>query len=563
MFTKEELMKMYKRRISANTIEYRKIKELTSFLPASAFIKQRLWHLINETTKNPGCKICGKPVKWNDTVKEQAYRTYCSHKCQHNDPAMRELKNKIEQEKYGSKREHSVEKMKKTCLERYGVEFAIQNEECKQKQKQTVYERYGVENVIQNEETRQRRVKTNIKKFGVAAPSTTHEIKEKVKKGIIERYGSIEQRYKLSQQKFKETMLAKYNVKHHFQRHIDPLNIEKLEDEHWLEQQHVDLKRTQINIAAELGVKYTTITRYLKKYDIPIQYNVHVSSQHEQELYDFLILNIPANDVIRNTRDIIPPQELDFYIPKHKLAIEYNGLYWHSELNGKNRYYHRNKLALCEASGIRLVHIFESEWMNDAEIVKSRLLNIMGRSERIYARNTDIKQISSEEARLFLNTSHIQGYHPSSINIGLFYNDELVALMTFGKSRYNKKYQYELIRYSNKPHTSVVGGAGKLLKYFIMTYKPDSMISYSDKRWNTGNLYERLGFSFSHVSEPNYWYFKPGFLQIYSRVNFQKHKLPKLLKEFDPTQTEWENIINNGYDRIWDCGNDVWIMKFT
>jgi hypothetical protein len=131
--------------------------------------------------------------------------------------------------------------------------------------------------------------------------------------------------------------------------------------------------------------------------------------------------------------------------------------------------------------------------------------------------------------------------------------------MTFGKSRYNKNYQYELIRFCNKINTVVTGGASKIFKYFIRNYNPESLISYADLRYSNGALYEKLGFAKLKSSNPNYFYFhKSSTPKLMSRVQFQKHKLKDKLDIYNESLSEYRNMLNNGYDRIWDCGNGVY-----
>jgi hypothetical protein len=157
-----------------------------------------------------------------------------------------------------------------------------------------------------------------------------------------------------------------------------------------------------------------------------------------------------------------------------------------------------------------------------------------------------------------LDENHIQGNTYSSVNIALFYQNKMVELITFGTPRFSKKYQYELVRLCSLQNHSIVGGVSKIFKYFVKKYNPNSVISYNDKRWGTGAVYSNLGFKFSHASSPNYWYFKSGDLTLHSRVKFQKHKLQSILNVYDSSLTEWENMIVNGYNRIWDCGNNIW-----
>jgi hypothetical protein len=120
--------------------------------------------------------------------------------------------------------------------------------------------------------------------------------------------------------------------------------------------------------------------------------------------------------------------------------------------------------------------------------------------------------------------------------------------MTFGKARFNKKIEYEMFRFCNKLDFIILGGASKLFKYFIRNYNPKSIITYADKRYFTGKVYNKLNFNFLENTSPNYLYFKKG--MIYSRYQFQKHKLKNKLKYFDKNLTEWENMQLNNYDRI-------------
>lgn len=263
---------------------------------------------------------------------------------------------------------------------------------------------------------------------------------------------------------------------------------------------------------------------------------------------------------ILNSRKIISPLELDIYIPEKKLAIEYDGIYWHSQINDKK--YHLNKTKLCEEKGIQLIHIFENEWLTKQEIVKSRILNLLGIYQKtIYARKCEIKEINSKTSVEFQNKNHIQSSTNTKINIGLYFENELVSLMTFGKNRFSKKYQYEMVRFCSKLNYHVVGAASKLLKYFEEKYQPKSIVSYADRRWSTGNLYKKLGFKLENISEPNYWYWKDlKFLE--NRIKFQKHKLKNILENFNENLSEYENMKNNGYKRIFDCGNLVFVKNY-
>lgn len=279
----------------------------------------------------------------------------------------------------------------------------------------------------------------------------------------------------------------------------------------------------------------------------------NLSSLPEQEVISILPPNI---DVVRRYK-YSSRKEVDIYLPNNKFGIEYNGLYWHSDSKGKGRNYHLNKTNELEGQGISLFHIFENEWKLKKDIISSIILNRLGKSERIFARKTEIREITTKQCSDFLEENHRQGAVFGGIRIGLFLGDVLVSVMLFGKARYGKE-QYELLRFCNKLNTTVIGGASKLLSFFEVKYKPESIVSYADRRFSTGGLYEKLGFTFSHNSSPNYWYFKEGTLLLESRVKYQKHKLKNLLPNFDITKTEYENMLQNKFLRIWDCGNSVY-----
>ena len=290
------------------------------------------------------------------------------------------------------------------------------------------------------------------------------------------------------------------------------------------------------------------IDKFKKKNNILVENKRDFSkSKIQEELFEW----IPIENKVSNARGIISPYELDIYLSNFNLAIEYNGSYWHSE-GRKEKEYHLNKTKLCNEKGIQLLHIFD---FDDLDIWKSIISNKLGLNNKIYARKCIIKELEYKEIKDFLIENHLQGSCVSKINLGLFYNEELVEVMTFGKPRFNKKYDYELLRLCTKKYSNVIGGASKLFKYFIQKYK-GSIISYANRRFSNGNIYKQLGFKELNKTEPNYWYVN-GF-EILSRYQCQKHKLNSLLEDFKPELSEYENMSNNGYFRIYDCGNIVY-----
>lgn len=280
------------------------------------------------------------------------------------------------------------------------------------------------------------------------------------------------------------------------------------------------------------------------------------SSLEEKELVNFI--KEYSGNVVTNSRLIIPPYELDIYLPNHKIAIEYNGLFWHSEKCGKYKNYHLDKLNLCIQNDIKLIQIFSDEWINHKDIVKSRIKNLLNLNEiKIFARKCTIKEITPQTKNLFLTQNHIQGNDKSIIKLGLYYGNELVSVMTFGQPRVGigatTKNSWELVRFCNKINYQVVGGASKLLKYFIKTYSPKNIYSFADRRWSShiSNVYQTLGFKLKTTSNAGYWYTKDFLVRLH-RFNFNKGVLAKM--GCDISKTEFEIMDSLGYTRIWDCG---------
>ena len=284
-------------------------------------------------------------------------------------------------------------------------------------------------------------------------------------------------------------------------------------------------------------------------------FNNSISNQ-EIEIYNY-IKNYYKNNIISSYRGFKNIKEIDIYIPELKIGIEYNGLYWHSDIY-KDKNYHINKTNNAKNTGIKLIQIFGDEWLYKQDIVKSRLLNIFGKTpNKIYARKCIIKEVSSKDCSIFLDQNHIQGKLGAKVRLGLYYNDELVSVMTFGNLRKNlgqssKEGSYELLRFCNKLNTTVIGGASKLFKYFINNYNPNTIISYADRRWSEGNLYYNLGFKLLGETKPNYFYTNKRFLKREPRFKYRKDILVK--QGFNPNKSEHEIMKERGYARTYDCG---------
>lgn len=501
------------------------------------------------------------------------------------------------------------EKIKRTNLERYGVEYPLQSDGIREKTEQTRIEKYGTQHVSQCDDIKEKKKKTFLKNYGVDNPSKSKKIQDKRKKNCLRKHGveNISQLQSVKDKR-KRTNLKKYGVEHFLQSEdvrvqIKKTNIKKYGVEYPAQSDHyrkLKMKRfynslmngrlnykvvPQFSFDQYDGVngnKYpfrcitcsTIFNDYLDNGHIPRCpecYPANSStSMGEKEVSEF----IKSQDIsIKENRRIIYPYEIDILIEDLKLGIEYDGLYWHSEgiLRSNNRKdsinYHLNKMIRMNKKGYQLIHIFEDEWFNKQTIVKHRLKNILGVNDsvKVYARQCDIKEIDSNTKNQFLEEFHLQGSDKSSIRLGAYCNGELISVMTFGLKRLalgSKSHlnEYELIRFCSNYDYRVVGIASKLLKYFIRVYNPKRIISYADRRWSNGNLYYKLGFEHVGFSDPNYWYMK-NYKSREHRFNYRKDKLVK--EGEDPTLTEWQIMQLRGYDRIWDCGNYKFEMNLT
>lgn len=344
-----------------------------------------------------------------------------------------------------------------------------------------------------------------------------------------------------------DTYIGKYAVPHHKQKDWSIDTLEKINSKEWLKEQHIVQQKSQIEIARLLNLNITTVGRRLDEFEIEKFYGF--ASIPEKEVIKF-IKGFYINTILTSTRKIIPPYELDIYIPDHNLAIEYCGLYWHSEQAEKNKHYHKRKYDMCKAKGIQLITVFEDEWFDRQEQVKSKIKSLLHKDSRtkIFARKTEIVVVSKKIKSIFFEENHIQGNGNGSINIGLTCNDKLVACMSFIKQKNNN---YELSRFATS--CRVPGGFSKLLKYFISEYNPKSIISFADLRWSTGNLYTKTGWLIDKILPPDYSY-SPDAKQRFHKFNYRRKNLANLLKNYDPELSERVNCDNNGILRIWDCG---------
>ena len=267
----------------------------------------------------------------------------------------------------------------------------------------------------------------------------------------------------------------------------------------------------------------------------------------------------------QHNRELLNGMEIDIFIPPLKLGIEYNGLRWHSEEFGKDHRYHLDKLNKCNEQGIRLIQIFEDEWVKHREICESKLKQICGlnTNPKIYGRKCEIREITNKDiAYEFLDKNHIQGRTGFTIALGAYYQNNLVGVMTFKKE---KEGYWDLNRFATDINYQCIGIGGKLFKYFTRNYDYQEIKSFADRRWTTdptNNLYTKLGFEFDSYVPPSYWYYNSK-INPYTRFHKFGFRKQHLHKQYDLplTMTEREMTTALGYTRIWDCGLVKYIYK--
>lgn len=495
--------------------EYNNIISYCSKFNIDLNFKEQIWFYFNQLTERPKCLSCNDEVKFRNRF-DKPYGDFCSIDCANNN------------------KEELIKRQKETFQKKYGVDFYPHHKEFIEKQKNTKFLKYGDENYNNIEQGK----KTKKDKYG----DSNYNNHLKYVDTCVNKYGT-------------DNYSRSNNYKNKITKNFKSLypNVNFLD----IKKDTIILKCSDCGDDSEIS-KQLLYERYKRNYIVCTSCNPigHSSrSGYESEICDFLsILNVKyeTNKKIPNKKS-----EIDIYLSDFKLGIEFNGLYWHNELF-KTKNYHLNKTIDCNSNEIELIHIFEDEWLYKKEIVLSIIKNRLGiTGERIYARKCEIKEISSKESKKFLDENHIQGNVNSKVKIGLFYENKLVSLMTFSKGRIlmgGKNTEWELNRFCNVIGLNVVGGASRLLKYFIKNYEPNKVVSYSDVRIFDGGMYNKLGFERISQSKPNYWYVINDIRK--HRFGFRKSILVK--EGYDNNKTEREIMFDRKIYRIYDCGNIRW-----
>jgi len=370
-----------------------------------------------------------------------------------------------------------------------------------------------------------------------------------------------------------ETMIQKYGVPFNSQRQelkhiwekpkITYEILEYISNRDWLFNEYVIKKRTAVDIAKDFGIDYSTVLTRCRQFGFDIRQTSNYSLV-EREISTFIqSLNI---SVIENTRSIIDPYELDLYMPDFKLAIEVNGLYWHSfhpsGMKQENKSQHLNKTIECTKLGIDLIHITDQEWRDKRTICESIITNRLNLSNRIYARKCTVQYLSIDIARKFFDMNHMDGFSAGIKYVGLFHNSELVLAIIVGRDRFNKGSDaVELIRMATRCSIQVVGGFSKLIKYITKSSSTTIIVSYVDSSKYSGSGYSAIGFELVHTTPPGYFW-TDGNISI-SRYRCQKKNLSRWLESYNDNKSESQNMFDSGYRRYWNCGNKKFTLAVT
>ena len=496
------------------------------------------------------------------------------------------------------------DKTRKTNLERYGVEYTTQSNEVKDKIKKTNLERYGVEYTTQSNEVKDSIKKTNLERYGVKSYTQSYEFKNKSKETCLTKYGhEFAQQSDIIKDKSKKSNLNKYGYEFAQQSDIikdkiKKTNLDKYGVDNVLKYQPFkDKYKNSCLVKYGVGyyqqgeehhsntiigndvnyIQYLSNSISLFKCDIGHNFEISSNNYHQRTANNIPLCticnpigdskSIKENDIFEYIRTIYSGEmiasyrdglEIDIYLPELKIGFEFNGLYWHSD-NFKEKSYHIDKTNYFKEKGIRIIHIWEDDWVFKQDIIRSQISNLLAlNSYKIFARKCYIKEVGVKDTKQFLDNNHIQGHVNSSIKLGLYYQDELVSIMTFDSFEGRKKMEeggYNLSRFCNKLGYNIIGGASKLLSHFIKKYNVKRIVSYADKDWSIGSLYYTLGFKNISENGPDYKYIVDK-----KRVHKSRYRKSKLKTNL----TESSKMKELGINKIYDCGKikfEYWCNK--
>jgi very-short-patch-repair endonuclease/endogenous inhibitor of DNA gyrase (YacG/DUF329 family) len=570
-------------RLLLNQIEVKTYVDDHTKLWSTENASETIYCLVNDvvTTKCP----CGKKALFNSYTK--GYRKFCSAKCPNKGSA--HSKKMVEVWSDQDRLDSMVATWQNTIQDRYGVTNVMDDPQIRARVFATNNERYGADMPFQSEAVRDRAKATLLERIGVETPFESAEIRARAEASFIENHG-VPNKMQIARAAFNEqhgvtnayqaqfvkdgikaTMVERYGVEHALQN-ADILS--KMQEKYY--SVHGVRNPFQLHLNRELYeiiqnkeqftdlITGSSVVEITEKYECSIDliYDYHdrygldilkkrIRSRYEEEIAD--ILSEIGVNFERNNQRLIRPLELDFYLPDHNLAIEFNGLYWHSEINGnKNKSYHAEKTNQCLEHGVQLLTIFEDEWLNRKDIIVRHISHLCGKSNRrVGARKTTIVESdNSKEVREFLEANHIQGSTFSfSKAWWAIHEDERVAVFVVRQHDDGS----EITRYCTKGDASFPGLFTKFISHVKKTTEITKLMTIADLRWSCGDVYLKSGFELVDFIEPDYFYTDCKKSREH-KFNFRKDRIASKYGLVTEGKTERELTTELGLDRIWDCG---------
>lgn len=367
------------------------------------------------------------------------------------------------------------------------------------------------------------------------------------------------------------TMIEKYGVPYNSQREdIKPVLMrpkvsdeiyQKLIDTEWLNHQYTTLRLSSKEIGESIGCDFSTVLSYLRLSNIDIIYD-RCTSKEETQIKEYI--ESLGFYVKQSSRSLLGGNlEIDIFVPEKNFAIEMNGSYWHSypsKENNEQRNKHKRKTMLARENNIDLFHITDIEWNTNRVLVEAMISNKLGLSTKLHARKYKVSSISYKDYKDFCKDNHIANVAKANKIYGLVDNcGKIMSLVSFAHSRYDKKVQWEIIRFCSLQNMNIRGGFSKILKHFIETEAPASIGTYSDNRYGAGKVYSTNGFVHTKSTNPGYCW--TNTVEMLNRYLCQKKRLPNLLGDlFNPEESESENMFRSKYRRMWDAGHEYFVL---
>lgn len=551
-------------------------------------IKSRWYMLKHNLTEIPVCQLprCCSYAKWNERTNQ--FDAGC---CTDHIKRITSINNFGTEHPNQSKKQQ--QKVKNSIREKYGVDFITQTDKHKQSVQKTVLSVYGVDSVLRSPEVREKIKKTNIDRYGCEYPSENKEIRNKIQSTNLIRYGVKESLSSVDiREKGNKTNLEKYGTIFPM-RNIDVLDrrkkfiIEKYDSYSPFTDKEISNKSKKSH-----WTRYYTTKLLTNKFVMPMftleEYIGTKNSKHYSwkcKTCDSIFVDNVANghlprcptcfpknyyvsngetslfasidcEKIQSNRDLIPPYEIDIYLPAFDIGIEYNGMFWHSEQNNVDKYYHLNKTIMANNIGIFLIHVFETEWITRKKQIVSHIRKCIGSTGNIIGLDDlEVREITEIEIMQFLLENTINEFESvMEKRFGGFYNDELVVVMT--TETHNDKIIVN--KFYEKMDVGFSGSIFNFLLDYVISSKEKQIYCYLDRRYHDhlNNYLIESGFSFEGGTDPELWYCKNLVQKPFHAIH--KNNVMSYISVYDDALSIYENMILNGYLTIWDCGKLVY-----